>query len=179
MVKNALAAAVLACAVALPALLSGAEEPCKRNSESGFSYCSPEGWTIKQSLDEKFKAFWGPASNTLSPNINVKDEEDGTPLPEHVASNIKYILASPQKAGATAVTALGQSDFVTASGQRGIKVVFHVENSARALMIRTYQYYFSGRGNQKLVLTCTVLESDRKALEPIFDRALKTFRLDK
>ena len=67
----------------------------------------------------------------------------------------------------------------TASGQRGIKVVFHLENSAKALSVRTYQYYFSGRGNQKLVLTCTVLEAERNTLEPIFDRALKTFQIDK
>ena len=58
-------------------------------------------------------------------------------------------------------------------------MVFHLENSAKALMVRTYQYYFSGRGNQKLVLTCTALEADRHALEPIFDRALKTFQLDR
>ncbi len=176
MMKNTLAAAVLVGAFALP---SAAKEPCRRNLESGFSYCSPEGWTIKQSLDDKFKAFWGPASNTLTPNINVKDEEAGTPLPEHVAANIKYILTNPQKAGATDAKVLSQSDFVTASGQRGIKVVYHMENSARALMIRAYVYFFSGRGNQKLVLTCTALESDRNALEPIFDRALKTFQLDK
>jgi hypothetical protein len=176
MMKSLLAGAVLAGALTLPA---AAQPPCKRNSESGFSYCSPEGWTLKQSLEDKFKTFLGPASNTLTPSINARDEDNGVALAEHVAASIKYILASPQKAGATAIAVLGQSDFVTASGQRGIKVVFHLENSAKALTVRTYQYYFSGRGSQKLVVTCTALEADRNALEPIFDRALKTFQLDK
>jgi hypothetical protein len=175
MTRNTLAAVVLASAFAVP---SAAQQPCKRNLESGFSYCSPDGWTIKPSLDDKFKTFWGPASVTLTPNINVKDEENGKPLPEVVAAEIKYILDSPQKAGATSVKVLSQSDFIATSGQRGVKVVFHVENTARALVVRTYQYYFSGRGNQILVLTCTGLEADKNTLEPIFDRALKTFQLD-
>ena len=45
MMKTPLVGAVLVCVLALPA---AAQEPCKRNSESGFSYCSPEGWTLKQ-----------------------------------------------------------------------------------------------------------------------------------
>jgi hypothetical protein len=176
MTTRALAGAVLMCTFALPA---AAEQPCRRNLESGFSYCPPEGWTIKQSLEEKFKTFLGPVSNTLTPSINARDEDNEVPLPEHIAAIIKYVLASPEKSGATAITILRQSDFVTASGLHGIKVVFHFENSAKGLTVRTYQYYFSGRGNQKLVLTCTALEADRNTMEPVFDRALKTFQLDK
>ncbi len=176
MMKAALACAVLVCAFALPA---ASQLPCRRNLESGFSYCPPEGWTLKQSLEDKFKTFLGPASNTLTPSINARDEDNEVALPEHVAAIIKYVLASPEKAGATAITVLKQSDFVTTSGLRGIKVVFHFENNVKGLTVRTYQYYFSGRGHQKLVLTCAALEADRNSMEPIFDRALKTFQLDK
>jgi hypothetical protein len=74
---------------------------------------------------------------------------------------------------------LNQSEFVTASGLRGIRVVFHMENSAKVLLLRTYQYYFSGRGSRKLVVSASVLESDRNKFEPLFDRAMKSFQLDK
>jgi hypothetical protein len=46
-------------------------------------------------------------------------------------------------------------------------------------MIRTLQYYFSGKGGQKLIVTCTFLEEKKDALDPVFDRALKSFQIDK
>ena len=176
MKKTVCVAAVMLLALALPC---AAQTPCRRNLESGFSYCPPDGWSIKQSLDDKFKSFLGPSSSILTPNIQTTEEDNESALADHVAVGIKYILANPQRAGATAVTVLNQSEFVTASGLRGIKVVFRVENSAKQLMVRTYQYYFSGRGSRKLVVSASVLEFDRNAHEPIFDRAMKTFQLDK
>jgi hypothetical protein len=176
MMFKTVGAAALVLATALPC---AAQARCRRNVESGFSYCPPDGWTLKQSLDDKFKTFWGPASSILTPNIQATEEDNEAPLSDHVAVGIKYIQANLQKAGATAVTVLSQSEFVTASGQRGIKVVFHVENTARVLLIRTYQYYFSGRGSRKLVVSASVLEADRNTFEPVFDRALKTFQLDR
>ncbi len=176
MLNRTLAAVILIVGAALPC---AAQTPCRRNLESGFSYCPPDGWSIKQSLDDKFKSFLGPSSSILTPNIQATEEDNEAPLSDHVAVGIKYILANLQRTGATAVTVLNQSEFVTASGLRGIKVVFHVENSAKALMVRTYQYYFSGRGSRKLVLSASVLEFDRNAYEPMFDRAMKTFQIDK
>jgi hypothetical protein len=176
MMQKTVGGLVLVLAIALPC---AAQAPCKRNLESGFSYCPPDGWTIKQSLDEKFKMFLGPSSMTLTPNINARDEDNAVPLADHVATSIKYILTNFQTAGVTAVKLLDQSEFVTTSGQRGIKVVFHVENTAKALIVRTFQYYFSGRESQKLVVTGSVLEIERNAFEPIFDRAMKTFQIDK
>ena len=176
MKKTVCVAAVVLMAFALPC---AAQTTCRRNLESGFSYCPPDGWSIKQSLDDKFKTFLGPSSNILTPNINARDEENQAPLAEHVATSIKYIMANFQTSGMTAVKLLDQSEFVTASGVRGIKVVFHVENSAKGLMVRTYQYYFNGRGTQKLVLTGTVVELERNTFESVFDRAMKTFQNDK
>ncbi len=177
--KSVAATGLLALVLTAFALPCAAQTPCRRNLESGFSYCPPDGWTIKQSLDEKFKTFLGPQSTVLAPNINARDEDNQAPLADHVATSIKYILTNVQAIGATAVKVVDQSEFVTASGVRGIKVVFHVENSAKALVIRTYQYYFSGRGVQKLVLTGTAVELERNTFEPVFDRAMKSFQLDK
>ena len=176
MIRKTVCVAAVLMAVALSC---AAQTPCRRNLESGFSYCPPDGWAIQQSLDNKFKTFFGPSSPVLTPNIQATEEDDEASLPDHVAVGIKYILANLQKAGATAVTVLNQSEFVTTSGVRGIKVVFHMENSAKVLTLRTYQYYFSGRANRKLVVSASVLESDRNKFEPLFDRAMKSFQLDK
>ena len=100
-------------------------------------------------------------------------------MPITCRRSIKYIMANFQLSGMTAVKLLDQAEFVTASGLRGIKVAFHVENSARGLMARTYQYYFNGRGSQKLVLTGTVVELERNTFEAVFDRAMKTFQIDR
>ena len=176
MMKKTACVAALLLAFALP---SAAQTPCRRNVESGFSYCPPDGWAIKSSLDEKFKSFLGPQSNILTPNINARDVDNQVPLADHVATGIKYVLTNFQALGATAVKMLDQSEFVTASGVRGVRVVFHVENSARAVVFRTYQYYFNGRGIQKLMVTGSVVEAERNTFEPIFDRAMKTFQIDK
>ncbi len=176
MLNRTLAALILVVGVALPC---AAQAPCRRNLESGFSYCPPDGWAIRQSLDDKFKTFLGPSSNILTPNINARDEDDQGSLADHVATSIKYIMANFQASGMTAVKLLDQTEFVTASGLRGIKVAFHVENSSKGLLGRTYQYYFNGRGNQKLVFTGTVVELERNTFEAVFDRAMKTFQIDK
>src|SRR6266700_113439 len=110
--KKISAALLLAIAIAAPC---AAQAPCARNLESGFSYCPPDGWTLKQSLGDKFKTFWGPASTVLTPNIQATEEDNEVALADHVAASLKYIQANLQRAGATAVTVINQSEFVTTS----------------------------------------------------------------
>jgi hypothetical protein len=173
--KHAVVLAILVCGFAVP---SFAQNTCKRNLESGFSYCPPDGWTIKPSLDDKFKLFLGPTNPTFVPNINVKDEENMMTLAEDVASNVKNMLANPAKMGVRALNVVSQAEFVTTSGQRGTRVTFHLENT-EGLKIRALQYYFSGRGDQKLVVSCLTLESTSDVNEPLFERSLKTLQIDR
>ena len=168
-----LAAAILAGIAAAPL---AAQSPCTRNLESGFSYCVPEGWTVKTNLNDKFKLFLGPASTAFTPNLNVKDEENALSLDDDVAANIKNMTGAPEKAGATVVRLVGQSEFVTTSGQRGVRLVFHVETATQK--VRALQYYFAARGNQKLVISGLASEAGGTSLDVIFDRAMSSLQID-
>ena len=94
-----------------------------------------------------------------------------------MAASITYILANAEKeVGATNVKVLGQSDFVTASEQRGMKVVF--QSVFKGFLVRTIQYISNGKGGKKILVTCTALESDKDVLDVVFDRSMKTFQMD-
>jgi len=124
--KKVLVATILVLTFALTCV---AQEVCKRHTEpeGGFSFCPPDGWRIEQKTGDKYKMVFGTPTNGFTPNINIREGESAAPLADYVAANIAYLLANAEKeVGAANVKVLGQSDFVTASEQRGMKVVLPV-----------------------------------------------------
>lgn len=165
--------------VILLSLGAFAQTPCKRHTEpvGGFSFCPPEGWIIAEREGQKYKIIHQARSETFTPNINVKDETTNYSLADYVAASIKMITTNYADIGATSVKLLEQTNFTTGNRTSGIRVTFRTEY--KGLLIRTLQYYFNGKPGQKLIITCTFLESERATLDPIFERALKTFQLTK
>lgn len=174
--KRLLSAAVLVLALSLGGLAQGV---CQRHAETlgGYSLCVPQGWTVEEKEGQKYKLIFAPRDETFTPNINVKEDTNALALADYVAASLKYVGDHYQEIGATSVKMLGQSNFRTTSGLTAIRVAFSTE--FKGLTIRTLQYYFSGRNNRKLIVTCTFLEEKKVALDPVFDRALKSFQLDK
>lgn len=162
-------------------LASGAfaQTPCQRHSEpiGGFSFCPPEGWIITAQEGQKYKIIHRERRDSFTPNINVKDETTSYSLPDYVTASIRTITTDYGTIGATSIKLLSQANFMTANRTPGIKVTFRTEY--KGLFIRTLQYYFNSKPGQKLIVTCTFLESEQSTLDPIFDHALKTFQLDK
>ena len=165
--------------VLLLALGVFAQTPCKRHVEAtgGFSFCPPDGWIIAEREGQKYKIVHQARNDSFTPNINVKDEITSYSLPDYVAASIKMITTNYADIGATSIKLLTQSNFTTNNQTPGIKATFRTEY--KGLLIRTLQYYFNGKPGQKLIVTCTFLESEQAALDPIFERALKTFQLTK
>ena len=155
-----------------------AQTDCKRQVEpgGGFSYCIPEGWKLNEKQGEKYK-FAYTSGDTFSPNLNIKEDVNTSPLTDYVAASNKYILDNYQKTGATSMKLVAQDDFVTTSGLKSIRMSYRAE--FKGLILRVLQYYFSGKAGQRLIVTCTALEEDKATLDPIFERALKSFELDK
>ena len=156
-----------------------AQGVCRRHREAagGFSFCLPEGWTAVERPEQKYKIIFGPRGQVFTPNINMKDEVNKAPLADYVAASLKIILSNYGQTGATSVRIMSQANFMTATRIPGIKVTLQAEY--KGLLIRTLQYYFSGVQDQKLIVTCTALEEERAALDPVFERVLKTFQRDK
>ncbi len=156
-----------------------AQTPCQRHAEAigGFSFCPPAGWIVAAQEGQKYKIVHRERSTTFTPNINVKDETTDYTLPEYVSVSIKTITTGYESIGATSIKLLDQTNFTTANRTSGIRVSFRTEY--KGLLIRTLQYYFNGKPGQKLIVTCTFLEEEKAALDPLFDSTLKTFQLDK
>jgi len=164
----------------LGVLLTGAsgavaQEVCNRNLEplGGFSLCVPGGWTASAKEGEKYKLLFAPPAERFTTNINMKDAVSALALGEYATASVDYILKNfPQMS----VKALTKDSFTTQTGLAGFRATFHAEH--KGLLIRSIQYYFSGNAEQKLILTCTGLEADQVTLDPVCDRAAKTFQLE-
>jgi hypothetical protein len=168
----------LAVVLALALNCAAQERSCQRITESagGFSMCVPDGWTAESRENEKYKMIFGPRGGTFTPNINFKNEAKSSPLADYVTANVKNILENTEKLGATSIRLVDRSDFVTDSKLAGVRASFSV--LYKGIVIRTIQYYFNGKEGQKLAITATSLEINRETLDPVFDRAMRTFRLE-
>ena len=157
----------------------GLAQECKRDIEpqGGFSLCVPDGWSVETKENQKFKMLFAPAAETFTANINMKDDESSASLTSYVGVSIKEILSNPPSIAATSIKLVGWTDFVTASGLAGNKAVFETEY--KGLLIRTVQYYLDDGKNHKFIVTGTCLVKDKDTFDSVFERAAKSFRVDK
>jgi hypothetical protein len=156
-----------------------AQDVCHRHVEplGGFSYCLPDGWNLTKREGDKYKITYGTRGRFFTPNIYIGDEASAAPLAEYVAASLKAAQDSYEKVGATSIKILSQSNFKTTSGLAGIRVALRIERED--LVVRMLQYYFNGKGSQKLIITCAALEAEQESFNPVFERAMKTFQIDK
>lgn len=68
-----------------------------------------------------------------------------------------------------------RSDFVTQSGDQGVKTISEGENQS-GQRLRFTQYYFY-TGARKFVVTFTTLAGESARLDALFDKTLKSFRI--
>lgn len=153
--------------------------PCSRHAEpgGGFSFCPPAGWMIAQDPELKFKTAISPRSEGQAPNITVIVVADPRPLSEWVSVAIDHYPARAKTLGAAYIKFLSRSAFTTDAGEPGFKIAFRSEKDG--LTLRTTQYLFRGRGDGKLLITCTAMEKEIEAIEPACDRSIKTLLIDK
>ena len=157
----------------------GLAQECKRDIEpqGGFSLCVPDGWSVETKENQKFKMLFAPAAETFTANINMKDDDSSQALTGYVDASIKEILSNPPAISATSIKLVGRTDFATASGLTGERVAFETEY--KGLLIRTIQYYLDDGNNHKFIVTGTCLVKDKDTFDSVFERAAKSFRVDK
>jgi hypothetical protein len=152
------------------------QETCKRDVEPGLSLCVPDGWSVEAKADQKFKAFFAPAAEIFTSNINLRDDTSSESLTSYVADSVKKILSNPPTIAATSIKLVGWTDFATASGLNGNKMIFETEY--KGLLIRTVQYYLEAGQNRKFIVTGTCLVKDKDTFDSVFERAAKSFRAE-
>jgi len=145
----------------------------KRHNETagGFSFCPPQGWTVRNLPGLKYSIVAGPASKGFAPNINVVDETAGMSLTAYVDAN-KKMLSKAFKS----YKELGKREFKTTSGLKGTRLV--IQSDQNGTLLRQAFYFFAGTGDNKFVVTCSALASGGEEIDEVFEASLKTFVLD-
>lgn len=155
-----------------------AQDVCNRHSEpaGGFSLCIPAGWNVTEQEGRKYKVLHGERVDNATPNINIKDEATTASLADYAAGATKYITENYQQLGMTSMKLIASEDFMTTEGKPAIKVTLSMD--IKGLKARMLQFYFDGKAGQKLIVVCTGPEARMAALDPIFERTLKSFRME-
>lgn len=138
----------------------------------GFSFCPPKSWDMKEIPGVKYKIAFGPASDGFAPNINVVDESFARSLSDYVKGNQETLTKMFK-----GFKNLGQSEFKTDSGSKGVKLITQSEQQGQKL--RQTFFFFDGKGGKKLVATCSALAENGAKLDETFAASMKTFTLEK
>ena len=134
-----------------------------------FSYDPPETWQIVEFPGLKYRISHGPRQNEFAPNINVVDEAFAGPLADYVDANLENMEKFFVR-----LDILKREDFQTEDGQAGVRVITENEQQGRRLR---QTFHFFGEGNRKYVATCTALAEGGEALDGVFEKSMKTFRI--
>ncbi len=156
-----------------PSLPVAMAQEARRHVEpsGGFSIVPPEGWQVLAIPGLKYKVVAGPPTGAFAPNINVVDEAFDGPIDPYVQANLDVMSKAFKR-----FRKLHQEPFQTESGLKGTVVV--VENEQGDKLLHQTFYLLDG-GPTKFVVTCTALADSGERLDPTFEAALKTFRLEK
>lgn len=151
---------------------SGGDDESKRHTDEAgrFSFVPPADWTVRSVPGVKYRVVFGPAQSGFAPNINVVDEEYKGTLDDYVKANLSALRTKLGK-----FRVVEQGEFKTTSGLHGVRMVSDSEHSGYHLR---QSFYFFDRGDTKYVATCSTLAEGGEKLDKIFERAMKSFRLE-
>ncbi len=139
----------------------------------GFSYVPPAGWTVGTGVpfsSLKYRGYIGDLDGGLKGAFIVQEVDS----PKSLDASIQDDIAEYQKQ-TPAPNILSNTPFVTTSGLQGIKLV--AELTQNDVLKRFVFYWFSGKGNQKIVIVAAWLASFGDKYEPVTDASMKTFAL--
>ena len=136
----------------------------------GFSYIPPAGWELIDASGAEYKIAVGPEQGDFRPNLVVVDEPFDGSLDEYVSTSIANMGDFFEGS-----QLISQDEFAPQDGPAGVRFV--VENAQGGRLLR-HSFYCFDAGARKFVLTGTQLAGASVSLEPTFDAAARTFRLE-
>jgi hypothetical protein len=137
----------------------------------GFSFIPPSTWKVRDYPGLKYKIVVGPIQAGFASNINVVDESFEGSLDAYVEGNTAVQMRALKK-----VQIVKQEKFRTTSGLQGARSIIEDEQDEQLLR---QTFYFFGTAETKYVITCSTLAEGGERLDPIFERAMRTFRFEK
>jgi hypothetical protein len=145
-------------------------------SEGGFSFCPPAGWTAKQLPGMKYRIAYGSPVDGFAPNVNAVDEQFVGTLEAYVDNSIKALPSLYERAGMKNFRNLSKSEFTTVDNERGFKVVIESEMNGRA--VRQTFCVFAGKGDTKLLLTYSVPARGGELFDRLVEESARTFKIE-
>ncbi len=153
-----------------------AQQGCKEYSAPvSFSICPPAAWVAKDEADNKYKQFFAEPVDGFAANINLKEVAD--PLSLNEAFTVMAIGTFPSDNSVyTNFRMVYLKDFVSSSGEKGIKTIYNFDFKGRSYA--SIHYLFAGTANLKVLLVATTLMGDTSS-EKLADASIKTFKFKK
>jgi hypothetical protein len=138
-----------------------------------FSYQAPAGWTLKSVRGAKYKAACDIKDDTVKAAIGVEIDTQPGPLDDwcqqSLAKNKKLFSEADMQVG-------DQKPFETVSGAKGIRVPITLTPlTTSSNKIQFIDYFFEGKSDAKIAVTCSCPAESGDHYAPLFDAAIKTF----
>ena len=147
-------------------------------SSIGLSFCLPSEWIVKDRDNEQSQVAYGTQSNGIFPTINIKTGIFKGALSEYVKAGVEYLLTTSKKeTNAKSLEIESKKEF-TAGALRGYRLVINSEHQD-SYKLRTIQYAFEGKGDTKIVITCTMSPIDKERMDEFYDKTMQTLKLAK
>ncbi|BAU54536.1 hypothetical protein [Mucilaginibacter gotjawali] len=134
-----------------------------------FSIALPAGWKhfVKESQGFKILFLMSPPVDNFSPNLNILTED------AHGASMEEYMTASDENMKSGGMVKDGSGDFeVNGFSGKYSTNVFNYQG--RNIALKTYVFIKNGLA---YVITGSCLTTQKDSYRPIFDKAVKTFKI--
>jgi hypothetical protein len=140
-------------------------------ANGGFSYLAPYGWTPHDVAGFQYKVLVSPTDmDGFHPTIRIAEEEDTATVDNFCTSYLKT------EGFGSGISANSRRPFTTAAGMYGARVNYLGALDKKYL---NHVVFFFGKGNRKLVITCSSPPVKGDTLDGMFDECMKTFRFDK
>jgi len=138
-------------------------------TDGKFSYTPPNGWILQDNPGSKYKVATLRAIGGFQPNMNVGADLFSGTLDEYLTHIVRVLQSGYER-----FVVLAKSEFTTDVGQRGIKIVAHLESGGKGFQLNIY--VFVGGNDQKFMVTCSAAAAQWETYDKVFDKSLKTFK---
>ena len=141
-------------------------------SDGTYSYRVPKGWEQKAGPQPGLTMFVAPKESGYAANIVTSVESFAEPVRAYADANLKAVQAAFPDS-----KILTDAKFATDSNAPSYKVKF--QNKTKDTDLMQTMYFFEGRADQKIAVTCTAPLKQGPELESLFDACMKSFAIPK
>jgi hypothetical protein len=135
-----------------------------------FSYQAPAGWTLQSNPNSQYKVACDIKNDAVEAMISVEIDTQAGALDawcqQSLAKNKKLFSEVDMQVG-------DQKPFKTVSGANGIRVPITL--TVNSNKIQFIDYFFEGKSDAKIAVTCSCPAESGDHYAPLFDAAIKTF----